>query len=132
MSSQDRLARRKYNNSNHHPLIVSLFSLSLSPSLFAANYYGMIDQLVASRGRIFFGCWWSTVSDSYNLIFLCFVKFDVLYIIIVVLFSQYCCVAIQNTPVYRIHQPDARISFYQRYGPRIQEWGTTENFLLHN
>jgi len=21
------------------------------------NYYGMIDQLVASRGRIFFGCW---------------------------------------------------------------------------
>lgn len=24
------------------------------------NYYGMIDQLVASRGRIFFGCWFST------------------------------------------------------------------------
>jgi GDP-fucose protein O-fucosyltransferase len=24
------------------------------------NYYGMIDQLVASRGRIFFGCWHST------------------------------------------------------------------------
>jgi hypothetical protein len=32
-------------------------------AFFAANYYGMIDQLVASRGRIFFGCWWSTVSD---------------------------------------------------------------------
>jgi hypothetical protein len=62
-----------------------------------------------------------------------FVKFSVLYIIIIlVLFSQYICVAIQNTPVYRIHQPDARISFYERYGPRIQEWGTTENFLLHN
>jgi hypothetical protein len=24
------------------------------------NYYGMIDQLVASRGRIFFGCWFSS------------------------------------------------------------------------
>lgn len=24
------------------------------------NYYGMIDQLVASRGRLFFGCWHST------------------------------------------------------------------------
>jgi hypothetical protein len=25
-----------------------------------ANYFGMIDQLVASRGRKFFGCWFST------------------------------------------------------------------------
>lgn len=25
-----------------------------------SNYFGMIDQLVASRGRIFFGCWFST------------------------------------------------------------------------
>ena len=25
-----------------------------------SNYYGMIDQLVASRGRTFFGCWFST------------------------------------------------------------------------
>lgn len=24
------------------------------------NYYGMIDQLVASQGRVFFGCWFST------------------------------------------------------------------------
>jgi len=24
------------------------------------NYYGMVDQLVSSRGRIFFGCWHST------------------------------------------------------------------------
>jgi hypothetical protein len=24
------------------------------------NYYGMIDQLVSSRGRVFFGCWFST------------------------------------------------------------------------
>ena len=24
------------------------------------NYYGMIDQLVASRGRLFIGCWHST------------------------------------------------------------------------
>jgi hypothetical protein len=26
------------------------------------NYYGMIDQLIASRGRTFFGCWFSTFS----------------------------------------------------------------------
>ena len=25
-----------------------------------SNYFGMIDQLVASRGEIFFGCWFST------------------------------------------------------------------------
>lgn len=24
------------------------------------HYYGMIDQLVTSRGRVFFGCWFST------------------------------------------------------------------------
>lgn len=24
------------------------------------NYYGMIDQLVATRSRVFFGCWFST------------------------------------------------------------------------
>jgi len=24
------------------------------------NFYGMMDQLIASRGRIFFGCWFST------------------------------------------------------------------------
>ena len=24
------------------------------------NYFGMVDQLIASRGRIFFGCWFST------------------------------------------------------------------------
>jgi hypothetical protein len=26
------------------------------------NKYGMLDQLVAARGRVFFGCWFSTVS----------------------------------------------------------------------
>jgi hypothetical protein len=30
------------------------------------NYYGMIDQLVASRGRIFFGCWFSTFTGFIN------------------------------------------------------------------
>ena len=28
------------------------------------NYYGMIDQLIASRGRNFFGCWFSTFTVS--------------------------------------------------------------------
>ena len=30
------------------------------------NYYGMIDQLVASRGRFFFGCWFSTFTGYIN------------------------------------------------------------------
>lgn len=30
------------------------------------NYYGMIDQLVASRGRLFFGCWFSTFTGYIN------------------------------------------------------------------
>jgi GDP-fucose protein O-fucosyltransferase len=29
---------------------------------FNTNKYGMLDQLVAARGRVFFGCWFSTVS----------------------------------------------------------------------
>jgi hypothetical protein len=28
------------------------------------NFYGMIDQLVASQGRVFFGCWFSTFTVS--------------------------------------------------------------------
>jgi len=30
------------------------------------NYYGMIDQLIASRGRTFFGCWFSTFTGYIN------------------------------------------------------------------
>eukprot|EP00521_Asterionellopsis_glacialis_P006023 CAMPEP_0195281424 /NCGR_PEP_ID=MMETSP0707-20130614/739_1 /TAXON_ID=33640 /ORGANISM="Asterionellopsis glacialis, Strain CCMP134" /LENGTH=537 /DNA_ID=CAMNT_0040340307 /DNA_START=134 /DNA_END=1747 /DNA_ORIENTATION=- len=30
------------------------------------NYYGMLDQLVASKGRIFFGCWFSTFTGYIN------------------------------------------------------------------
>ncbi len=30
------------------------------------NFYGMLDQLVASKGRTFFGCWWSTYSGYIN------------------------------------------------------------------
>lgn len=30
------------------------------------NYYGMIDQLIASRGRFFFGCWFSTFTGYIN------------------------------------------------------------------
>lgn len=38
-------------------------SLHVSAS---ANYFGMIDQLVASRGKIFFGCWFSTFTGYIN------------------------------------------------------------------
>ena len=31
-----------------------------------SNYFGMIDQLIASRGRIFFGTWFSTLSGYIN------------------------------------------------------------------
>lgn len=30
------------------------------------NYYGMMDQLIASKGRIFFGCWFSTFTGYIN------------------------------------------------------------------
>lgn len=30
------------------------------------NFYGMIDQLIASRGRTFFGCWFSTFTGYIN------------------------------------------------------------------
>jgi len=30
------------------------------------NFYGMLDQLIASKGRIFFGTWWSTLSGYVN------------------------------------------------------------------
>jgi len=30
------------------------------------NYYGMLDQLVASKGRVFVGTWWSTLSGYVN------------------------------------------------------------------
>jgi hypothetical protein len=30
------------------------------------NFYGMIDQLVASRGQTFFGCWFSTFKGYIN------------------------------------------------------------------
>jgi len=31
-----------------------------------SNYYGMIDQLVAYKSRVFFGTWWSTLSGYVN------------------------------------------------------------------
>ena len=30
------------------------------------NYYGMLDQLVAYKGRVFFGTWFSTLSGYIN------------------------------------------------------------------
>ena len=36
------------------------------------NYFGMIDQLVASRGRIFFGCFFSTFTGEFRCIYVVF------------------------------------------------------------
>ena len=30
------------------------------------NFYGMLDQLIASKGRVFIGTWWSTLSGYVN------------------------------------------------------------------
>lgn len=30
------------------------------------NYYGMIDQLVSYKSRVFYGTWWSTLSGYVN------------------------------------------------------------------
>jgi GDP-fucose protein O-fucosyltransferase len=48
-------------------LLVCLFAFPLLRwHHVTANYYGMIDQLVASRGRIFYGCWFSTFTGYIN------------------------------------------------------------------
>lgn len=60
---------------SHHSRLHPSLSLSQNydfEQTTTANYYGMIDQLVASRGKAFFGCWFSTVSDL-NLNTICFV-----------------------------------------------------------
>jgi hypothetical protein len=31
-----------------------------------SNYFGMIDQLISSRGRLFYGCWFSTFTGYIN------------------------------------------------------------------
>lgn len=33
---------------------------------FPRQYYGMIDQLVAYKSRVFYGTWWSTLSGYVN------------------------------------------------------------------
>ena len=43
--------------------IGSLATLHLFPDCFS---FGMIDQLVAQRGRSFFGCWFSTFTGFIN------------------------------------------------------------------
>jgi hypothetical protein len=50
---------------NHYDVV---FLEDFAPELqnVNTNYYGMIDQLVASRGRIFFGCWFSTFTGYIN------------------------------------------------------------------
>ena len=44
---------------------LSLRNLHILLSLFA-SFYGMLDQLVASKGRVFVGTWWSTLSGYVN------------------------------------------------------------------
>jgi hypothetical protein len=38
--------------------------LAISPRALLISKYGMLDQLIASRGRYFFGCWFSTFTVS--------------------------------------------------------------------
>ena len=46
-------------------LFLDDFKVELGPV--NSNYYGMIDQLIASRGRTFYGCWFSTFTVSASL-----------------------------------------------------------------
>lgn len=49
----------------HYDVVYLDDFLDLVPGL-NKNYYGMLDQLVASRARTFFGCWFSTFTGYIN------------------------------------------------------------------
>jgi hypothetical protein len=49
----------------HYDLVYLDDYLHLIPGI-NSNFFGMIDQLVASRARVFFGCWFSTFSGYIN------------------------------------------------------------------
>jgi len=51
---------------NHYPDVVFLDDMLSEVEGVNTNYYGMIDQLVASRGKTFFGCWFSTFTGYIN------------------------------------------------------------------
>lgn len=51
---------------NHYPQVLFLDDLLTEIEGINTNYYGMIDQLVASRGKNFFGCWFSSFTGYIN------------------------------------------------------------------
>jgi len=51
---------------DHYPDVVFLDDMISDLGDTNTNYYGMIDQLVASRGKNFFGCWFSTFTGYIN------------------------------------------------------------------
>lgn len=51
---------------DYYPDVVFLDDVLSEVEGINTNYYGMIDQLVASRGKSFFGCWFSTFTGYIN------------------------------------------------------------------
>jgi len=51
---------------DHYADVVFLDDFKTELEGLNTNYYGMVDQLVASRGKIFFGCWFSTFTGYIN------------------------------------------------------------------
>lgn len=50
---------------DHYDIVFLDDYMHLIPGL-NTNYYGMLDQLIATRGRFFFGCWFSTFTGFIN------------------------------------------------------------------
>ena len=102
-----------WTSQSHHSRLHPSLSLSQNydfEQTTTANYYGMIDQLVASRGKAFFGCWFSTVSDL-NLNTICLV------IVLLISYSIFFFAALSshNTShafaVHRIYQSATWVSY---------------------
>jgi len=51
---------------DHYADVVFLDDMLSEVEGINTNYYGMVDQLVASRGKNFFGCWFSTFTGYIN------------------------------------------------------------------
>jgi hypothetical protein len=62
----DEMNRSYFDPLKKHYDVVFLDDFQDQVGLKNSNFYGLVDQLIASRGRVFFGCWFSTFSAYIN------------------------------------------------------------------
>lgn len=84
-----------------------------------SNFYGMIDQLVTTRSRVFFGCWFSTYVLLILLLFGCRrVEFTKL-----ASFADYTS-SLFYCQIHWLHQSNTRIPCRRGTATGIQGWNT--------